>query len=644
MAGNYISINSKFNPFTYDELIKPVQMYQQAYDTFNQNLQNTVGSQELIKSRMNDEEYQQFINTHGDTNAELQNIVNDFHSNGLSNNSKKALWGLQTKSAAQLDLVNNAYKRKQQYYDNIQTIQMNNPNFIVKPGSININDYMNPDTIKSPFVHNTNEDFEMGKVLGSQLSKINYDSGIDNTKFGNYGYIESYKKQGVTYNDVLDALNGKVTTKSNVASAMLNDMINNAMQKYNTGDYTDEDRAFIRQRIVDGIVSGIDYKYDTSISVNPLVKNSNASSGGAKNPASKGEDEGVDKDELTYNITYKPSKEVQERHENLRNYKFEIDDEYTILNEDDVIGRINQYNAYHKLLDKLKDYNPYIHTSLQDYLTNNLNKSEKELYDFLYTKEENFYIDTLQGAYFVVKPNLENIHKSVTNYLKNITNDDAINTIRNYIGSENKGVFTEDEYNAYRNMYLMDPTNWKESFNVPMLANESFGEDALKDVKSYIEATPVLNEDGKSVYLETLTQEKDRNSDVDYINDINGIYMDVDGFMAGLENPENAYLTILMKNKNGKPGKTYKLPINKLDNKMLNAYNDSVKLYHTLLKTYMDNSKTVKNNFGEFYNGFDILTDKNSTKHIPGLFKILGDLMINFRGNFNTNVSKQLTK
>lgn len=637
MAGNYISINSRFNPFTFDELIKPVQMYQQAYDTFNQNLQNTVGSQELIKSRMNDEEYQQFINTHGDTNAELQNIVNDFHSNGLSNNSKKALWGLQTKSAAQLDLVNNAYKRKQQYYDNIQTIQMNNPNLIVKPGSININDYMNPNTIKSPFIHNTNEDFEMGKVLGSQLSKINYDSGIDNTKFGNYGYIESYKKQGVTYNDVLDALNGKVTTKSNVASAMLNDMINNAMQKYNTGDYTDEDRAFIRQRIVDGIISGIDYKYDTSVSVNPLVKNPNASSGGAKNPTSKGEDEGVDKDELTYNITYKPSKEVQERHENLRNYKFEIDDEYTILNENDIINSLNRYNTVHTLSNNLKIFNPYVHKDVYEILS----EPEIELYNNLVKQEEAKYDAEIKAGMIINPMTLNN---NIIARLENMKNDNAVNTIRNYIGSENKGVFTEDEYNAYRNMYLMDHTNWKESFNVPMLANESFGEDALKDMKSYIEVTPVLNEDGESVYLETLTQEKDRNSDVDYINDISGIYMDFDGFMAGLENPEKAYLTILMKNKNGKPGKTYKLPISYLDSKNLNLYKNSVEQYRNLMTTFNDNSKTLNNNFAEIYNGFDIPTGKNSTEYIPGLFKILGDLMINFRGNFNTNVSKQLTK
>lgn len=633
MAGNYISINSKFNPFTYDELIKPVQMYQQAYDTFNQNLQNTVGSQELIKSRMNDEEYQQFIDTHGDTNAELQNIVNDFHSNGLSNNSKKALWSLQTKSAAQLDLVNNAYKRKQQYYDNIQTIQMNNPNLIVKPGSININDYMNPNTIKSPFVHNTNEDFEMGKVLGSQLSKINYDSDIDNTKFGNYGYIESYKKQGVTYNDILDALNGKVTTKSNVASAMLNDMINNAMQKYNTGDYTDEDRVFIRQRIVDGIISGIDYKYDTSLSVNPLVKNSNASSGGAKNPASKGENEGVDKDEQTYNITYKPSKEVQERHENLGKYKFETDDEYTILNEDDVINSLNQYNTVHTLLNNLKDFNPSVHKDVYEILDD---EPQIELYNDLVKK----FNDTTEAGIIITL----NPFNYVMANLENMKNDDAINTIRNYIGSENKGIFTADEYNAYRNMYLMDHTNWKQSFNAPMLANNSFGEDAFKDMKSYIETVPVLNEDGEKVYLETLTQEKDRKSDVDYIDDINGIYMDFDGFMAGLENPEKAYLTILMNNKNGKPGKTYRIPISNLDSKMLTAYNDHVKLYHELLGRYKDNSKTVKNNFGEFYNGFDIPTGKDSTTFIPGLFGILGDLMMSFRGNFNTNVSKQLTK
>ena len=93
MANYALTVTPKFTPFTYDELIKPIETYQKVYDTYDATYEKALEDASKFASlnaETDPEAYQRYQNY-------LQNIQNQrdvLFRTGLSNDSRRGFQNL----------------------------------------------------------------------------------------------------------------------------------------------------------------------------------------------------------------------------------------------------------------------------------------------------------------------------------------------------------------------------------------------------------------------------------------------------------------------------------------------------------------------------------------------------------------------
>ena len=91
MAGNYITIGSKFEPFTYDEMIRPYQKYGEAYRQQESSLEDLDLKSGVLGSMINQEidkkTHTQYSNYYNDLTSQAELLSRE----GLSSWYKKRI-------------------------------------------------------------------------------------------------------------------------------------------------------------------------------------------------------------------------------------------------------------------------------------------------------------------------------------------------------------------------------------------------------------------------------------------------------------------------------------------------------------------------------------------------------------------------
>lgn len=213
MAGNYISINSKFNPFTFDELIKPVQMYQQAYDKFETDLttlqEDTALNNFMFTSKDEDEKKQ-----YDGLIKELETLTNEFNNYGLSNNVKSNLNKFNRTYKSQIIPLKRKIDKRNQLIAEQQKLKNSNPNIIF---SIDYSDVGLKDINESSSYTTVNlKDYETRAFnMMDEQSKLKpvstvteYNNDYDKQEVG-YGFRDT-DKDNTDFNTVSSDIKGRL--------------------------------------------------------------------------------------------------------------------------------------------------------------------------------------------------------------------------------------------------------------------------------------------------------------------------------------------------------------------------------------------------------------------------------------------------
>lgn len=125
----YLRLNTGFNPFTYDEMVKPLVQYKQAYDATEaaySDLSTRTDQWRDAIDEVNNPEASRRMRSYSE---DLTNVVNDF-SKGMTAQNRGKLLEMRRRYAKDVLPIENAYKRKMALMDEQRRATIQNPSLL----------------------------------------------------------------------------------------------------------------------------------------------------------------------------------------------------------------------------------------------------------------------------------------------------------------------------------------------------------------------------------------------------------------------------------------------------------------------------------------------------------------------------------
>lgn len=304
----YLQLDTKFNPFTYDEMVKPLLYYKQAYDQAEAAYSDLATQTEAWKYIANKENSPEAYEMYQRYSSELNNAIDDF-SKGMTLQNRRALLGLKRRYASDIDPIRRAHEAMKEANDlRVKA----GPDAIFEVGSYNSldqflhgktanNKYQSRDALTKRTAAITEaamaealRDPEFKKAMGDQYWIITQHTG------GSYDELTEAMKQGMLDNPIAQ------NRFSQIRQRMLKD---SGIENYD---------AIGQQAIIDavdlGLYAGLD-KQARSFQgnqgyLNPLqleqLRQSRSTSSGSSNGRGKGKssDSSIDDSEKSDNTAY----------------------------------------------------------------------------------------------------------------------------------------------------------------------------------------------------------------------------------------------------------------------------------------------------------------------------------------------------
>ena len=140
----YLQLDTKFNPFTYDEMVKPLLYYKMAYkeaeDAYNSLTENTEQFRNIVDREQSPEAFERFQRYSG----ELSNAVNDF-SKGMNTRNSRALLGLKRRYTQDIKPIDDASKRRKELAEEQRKTELTNPTILWerRANDMSLDDFIN---------------------------------------------------------------------------------------------------------------------------------------------------------------------------------------------------------------------------------------------------------------------------------------------------------------------------------------------------------------------------------------------------------------------------------------------------------------------------------------------------------------------
>lgn len=244
----YLQLDTKFNPFTYDEMMKPLLYYKQAYDEVEAAYSDLAAQTEAWKDIANREKSPEAFEMYQRYSGDLEKAVNDF-SQGMNSRNRGALLGLKRRYASDIQPIANAYKRKLELADEQRKAELSNPTMLWerKASDMSLDD----------FINDPSADYGRGisgAVLSAQVAagasalakelRNNPESMIELVGKDYYEYI---KERGFSSEAILDAIKNN-SNASPVLTQLVEDTINSSgIKGWADANTLDQAYAYARQ-------------------------------------------------------------------------------------------------------------------------------------------------------------------------------------------------------------------------------------------------------------------------------------------------------------------------------------------------------------------------------------------------------------
>ena len=200
-------IDSKFRPFSYDELVKPLTQYKEAYDKVEAQYSDLVSQTEQWKDIANRTKSPEAYAMYSKFANDLNNIVEDF-SRGMTLQNRSQLMSMKRRYASEIKPIETAANRRKELADEQRKIEAQDPTRLWQKRA--------SDMSLDEFIHNPSADYGKGisgatltaqvAAGASALAKEFRDNPEKMRKLVGGDYYEYVKQRGFSSQAVLAAI------------------------------------------------------------------------------------------------------------------------------------------------------------------------------------------------------------------------------------------------------------------------------------------------------------------------------------------------------------------------------------------------------------------------------------------------------
>lgn len=284
MANTYIVTNNKFKPYTFEEMLKPYQMYTEAYNKIEDELSNLDIMASDIASKLTDNpEDQELRKLYNEFNTELNNASNELATIGLTPQTRKKLSTLKSKYTEKLNPINEAYKAYAEDQKYLGRMAVEHPEILIEGYGNSVSDYMGG---RTPQMRSINTDDLMTQAMtiaktqaartykqsgwvstaGGRFLERTTETGLNDTDFNNALFL--IENPDLTAEDlgIKEEQFNKIKNNAKLIEASINDIID-------TPDFeklSDSNKRKAMNSIMKGVRAGFQYDKKDNIQSDPM--------------------------------------------------------------------------------------------------------------------------------------------------------------------------------------------------------------------------------------------------------------------------------------------------------------------------------------------------------------------------------------
>ena len=260
MANMFIGNTYRFKPFSFQEMLQPVQLYTQSYDNLETELNNLDILANDIPSKLNpkDVEDAKILEKYKAFQNEMNNALESFYQEGLNQNSRKKLASLKSLYSKDLNPINTAYERRVKDSDFVKQMRAQHPGRIIEGIGESTSAYLNGKS-PDPIVVDLDNITTAAKNASAGMSK-QFIENIDLQSVD--GYIGRYLKHGIErgitadmVKEFTDFIDSGAAIESEQGAALYN-MFKQLQTANNYENLSEGAQKRVNASIIQGLVSG----------------------------------------------------------------------------------------------------------------------------------------------------------------------------------------------------------------------------------------------------------------------------------------------------------------------------------------------------------------------------------------------------
>ena len=319
MAATILTVGSKFNPLSFDEMAKPLMMYKQEADKIETAINDYTEKGDVIGSLINPQQDVQSANIYNKFRNEAQLATDNFYNNGLNPDIRKQLLNLKRSYADNMTKIQAAYTAREKERTMQNELKAKDPTIMFSRDA----NYESLDSYlmgEQPTYKSVSGDYlyKLGLQAGKSAS-TRQDLTIEARKALENTYWELKQNQGFTDSQALEYMKN--------TNPMFNSIVSNIRNGSNIDSLNPNDQERANSAILNGILSGlvgeqkVDYKPVINVNVNTGDKN------GDKNDDKKDDETNsliYTKPSITgstSNVRRRESKQINKNYDIINGYK-----------------------------------------------------------------------------------------------------------------------------------------------------------------------------------------------------------------------------------------------------------------------------------------------------------------------------------
>lgn len=258
MAANYLTIGSTFQPFTYDELLKPIRDLETAHQALEDQYAQYNSSAGTVGSYLDEARDSVVYPIYNTYETDLEKAADDLSKNGLSPQARRNLLSLKSRWNSEIVPIANAVQARQDYIKNYQEAYAKDNTLLssMNPYTVSVDSFLNGNTPSRLDVSGAQIYDRMKAQATAASQRMQYDPTYFKAMSNQYWAIKNRK--GFNSKDAQNFINNIMSIPE------LGSMISSIMESTGAINLPDAERAKALQYAIEGTLSGMigDVNYD----------------------------------------------------------------------------------------------------------------------------------------------------------------------------------------------------------------------------------------------------------------------------------------------------------------------------------------------------------------------------------------------